>query len=98
MIKRIYLLTPEIVPFAESYDDTITNGIALCPNMHRAFDRGLISLDENYKVLMSDMFAENYSSYNLHQFEKKEITLPNNSKYYPSLENLGKHRVRFGFN
>ena len=36
-----------IVPFSESYDDTITNGIALCPNLHRAFDRGMISIDEN---------------------------------------------------
>jgi len=31
-----------IVPFSEAYDDTLTNGIALCPNLHRAFDRGLI--------------------------------------------------------
>jgi len=28
-----------IIPFSISYDDTITNGIALCPNLHRAFDR-----------------------------------------------------------
>jgi putative restriction endonuclease len=34
-----------IVPFNESYDDTVTNGIALCPNLHRAFDRGLIAID-----------------------------------------------------
>lgn len=30
-----------IVPFSESYNDTVTNGIALCPNIHRAFDRRL---------------------------------------------------------
>ena len=87
-----------IVPFAESYDDTITNGIALCPNMHRAFDRGLISIDNSYRVLISDLFIENYSSYNIHQFEKKEIALPHHSKYYPSQANLEKHRARFGFN
>ncbi|MBK6832039.1 MAG: HNH endonuclease [Flavobacteriales bacterium] len=28
-----------IVPWADSYNDTITNGIALCPSMHHAFDR-----------------------------------------------------------
>ncbi|WP_379661331.1 HNH endonuclease [Pseudopedobacter beijingensis] len=29
-----------IIPFSLTHDDRITNGIALCPNMHRAFDRG----------------------------------------------------------
>jgi putative restriction endonuclease len=29
-----------IIPFSESHDDTISNGISLCPNLHRAFDRG----------------------------------------------------------
>lgn len=33
-----------IVPFSETYDDSINNGIALCPNLHRAFDRGLLTL------------------------------------------------------
>src|SRR5690606_13110164 len=31
-----------IVPFSESHDDTIGNGLSLCPNLHRAFDRHLI--------------------------------------------------------
>lgn len=35
-----------IVPFSEGYDDTLVNGIALRPNLHRAFDRGLISISE----------------------------------------------------
>lgn len=52
-----------IIPFSESYDDTVTNGIALCPNLHRAFDRGLLSITPNYKVKISDSFMEegNYS-------------------------------------
>ena len=44
-----------IVPFAESYNDTITNGIALCPNLHRAFDRGLIAISDNYEVLLRNI-------------------------------------------
>ncbi|PLX05202.1 MAG: hypothetical protein C0594_08065 [Marinilabiliales bacterium] len=86
-----------IVPFAESHNDTVSNGIALCPNMHRAFDRGLISIDENYRVLVSDIFIENYTSYSIHQFEGKEIHLPEISRYYPAQENLEKHRQRFNF-
>ncbi len=61
-----------IVPFAECFDDTITNGIALCPNMHRAFDRGLIAIDNEYKVLVSSKFIENSTSHSINQFFGKE--------------------------
>lgn len=86
-----------IVPFATSYNDTIGNGIALCPNMHRAFDRGLIAISDDYKVLVSNQFVERKSSYGLHQFEGKQIWLPENQLYYPKKENLAWHRDRFGF-
>jgi putative restriction endonuclease len=43
-----------IVPFSISYDDTITNGLALCPNLHRAFDRGLIAISDDYRVVVSE--------------------------------------------
>jgi len=41
-----------IIPCSESNDDTICNCISLCPNLRRAFDRGLIAIDESYKVYM----------------------------------------------
>ncbi len=85
-----------IVPFAESYDDTITNGIALCPNLHRAFDRGLISIDDDYRVVISNKFKEETSNYGIGIFAGKQINLPANPKFYPSLENFGRHRGRFG--
>jgi len=87
-----------IIPFKESFDDTIHNGISLCPNMHRAFDRGIISIDANYRVLVSDKFIENHSSHSIRQFEGKEIKLPQTSKLYPSQSNLENHRRRFNFN
>lgn len=86
-----------IVPFSESHDDTIGNGIALCPNMHRAFDRGLISIDENYQVLMSGRFIEDSSPYSIAQFDKKQILLPEQERLYPQQENLDVHRKKFGF-
>jgi putative restriction endonuclease len=86
-----------IVPFSSSQNDTIGNGIALCPNMHRAFDRGLISISDNYQVLVSDQFIERDSSYGLRQFQGKQIWLPEISEYQPSVENLAWHRERFGF-
>lgn len=86
-----------IVPFSESYNDTITNGIALCPNLHRAFDRGLISINDDYKVIINKGFSELYeSNYGIKQFEGKKILLPDNEIYYPDQESLRFHRNKFG--
>jgi putative restriction endonuclease len=80
-----------IVPFAISKNDTITNGISLCPNLHRAFDRGLITIDSNYRVKVSPNFTEKDSPYSLKQFEGQEIILPTITSQYPLLENLDWH-------
>ena len=85
-----------IVPFSESYDDTIRNGISLCPNLHRAFDRGLISLSNEYKVIVKD-FYEDENGYSIRQFLDKEIVLPRVECYKPSMENLRRHRRKHGF-
>jgi putative restriction endonuclease len=77
-----------IVPFGESFDDTITNGIALCPNLHRAFDRGLIGIDNNYKVVVSKTFKEDETNYSIKIFENKQIFLPKQKMYYPLTDNF----------
>jgi len=80
-----------IVPFSKSYNDTITNGIALCPNLHRAFDRGLITIDNNYRVVVSKRFKENETSYGIKVFENKKILLPKQEIYYPLIDNFVWH-------
>jgi putative restriction endonuclease len=87
-----------IVPFSEGYDDTLTNGIALCPNLHRAFDRGLISIADDYTILVNKNFIENQkSAFNMSQFAGKQIFLPFSESLFPSLENISFHRKKFGF-
>lgn len=81
-----------IVPFSVSYDDTVSNGIALCPNLHRAFDRGLIGIDENYQVIISKTFKEDNTNYSIKHFEGLQIRLPNLTNYYPLKENFEWHR------
>jgi putative restriction endonuclease len=84
-----------IKPWSLSHDDTATNGIALCPNLHRAFDRGLISLDEDYRLLLSPHFREaEVSPYGIAQFRGKQVLLPQNASWYPAQENLAYHRER----
>jgi putative restriction endonuclease len=87
-----------IVPFSEGYDDTLTNGIALCPNLHRVFDRGLISISDDYTILINKNFVENQkSAFNISQFAGKQIFLPYAEELYPSLENISVHRKKYEF-
>ncbi len=81
-----------IVPFANSHDDTISNGICLSPTFHRAFDRGLISINEDYKVIVSSRFSETGSDISLKSYDGKSIFIPSIEKYKPSFENLKWHR------
>lgn len=83
-----------IRPFSESHDDTISNGISLCPNLHRAFDRGLITISNNYHVLVSSTFTESDTPYSVKQFEGKSIALPRNEAHWPLVENLEWHREK----
>ncbi|MNK60634.1 hypothetical protein D3C87_797730 [compost metagenome] len=82
-----------IVPFAVSFNDSRTNGIALCPNMHRAFDRGLLSIDEDYRILVSQNVAEDKTHpYALNALKGRKIILPKQQNHYPAQEALAWHR------
>lgn len=82
-----------IVPFAASFDNSLTNGIALCPNLHRAFDRGLFSVDENYRVMLSQKFTENEaSSFGFHTIAGVELNLPRDRRFLPSRDAFAWHR------
>ncbi len=82
-----------IVPFSLAHDDKISNGIALCPNMHRAFDRGLLSIDQDYRIIISSGVIEDAQHvHNIKQLEGKRINLPLGQQYYPSQDNMAWHR------
>ena len=81
-----------IKPFSISGDDKVTNGIALCPNLHTAFDKGLISIDDKLKVVVSKrLHEESKSIYNLRQFHNKSILLPFGEMHYPQIQNFQWH-------
>lgn len=86
-----------IVPFSAGYDDSIGNGIALSPNLHRAFDRGLICISENYKVLVNQNFVETNSPFNIKQFDGVRLRLPDQKEFWPALENIKRHREDFSW-
>jgi putative restriction endonuclease len=81
-----------IVPFSVSHDDKVNNGIALCPNLHRAFDRGLITISPDYTVLISKHINEDtVHPYSLCLLNGKKIVLPPGKQYYPLRENVDWH-------
>jgi putative restriction endonuclease len=82
-----------ITPFCVTHDDKVSNGLALCPNLHRAFDRGLITVDSNYFVVTSKHISEDIiHTYSLNQLKGKKLILPTIQQYRPALENLEWHR------
>lgn len=82
-----------IVPFAKTFNNHPTNGIALCPNLHRAFDKGVISIDDDFRVIVSQTFVENeLSAYSLKALMGKQIELPRDERYLPSREAFAWHR------
>ena len=86
-----------IIPFAETYDDTITNGIALSPTIHRAFDRGMLAISDDYTILIHKKVQDHSSGQGLKQYHNQSIILPIEEKYRPSLSRFQQHRKKFGF-
>ena len=86
-----------IVPFQQLNDYTIGNGIALSPTLHRAFDNGLIAIDDNYKILVPRKLNDLSPRSGIRDFANKSIFLPSREEFYPSLQRLAEHRLRFGY-
>jgi putative restriction endonuclease len=81
-----------IKPISLSNDDTVSNGFALCPNLHCAFDRGIIGVDEQYRVVVSRHIKEEATvSYSLKALEGTKLYLPMPEVHYPRVENFLRH-------
>ncbi len=81
-----------IVPISIAGDDKVTNGIALCPNLHTAFDKGMIAIDERLRVVVSSSLSDNVASpYNLKQFHGQPLRLPFGEVHFPKIESFQWH-------
>jgi len=89
------LMASHIVPWSQNKEHRLNpkNGLCLCAIHDKAFDRGLISFDDNLTILFSDEIIKikekSFVDY-FGQFEGKELNTP--KKFYPSLEFLEFHR------
>ena len=85
--------------FSDSRSNDPRNGLALSKNAHWQFDRGLWSLNDDYRVLLNrEKFIEDGApGQRLADFEGRRIFLPSDSKYWPECTYLDWHRKRHGF-
>lgn len=81
--------------FAQSKNDEIANGMALCRNHHWAFDQGLWSIDPSFEVLVAcGKFAEHAPNQTgLMSYQSKRLDFSwLKPEHRPSQKNLDWHR------
>lgn len=82
-----------IKPFSRFYDSKVDNGISLCKNHHWAFDQGLFTIKDDYKIIISKNLDEDSPNAKpIKNFEGEIILLPSSEKYFPRLEAIKWHR------
>ena len=83
-----------IWPVADGGPDIVQNGIALSATAHWLFDRHLISLDANFRLLVShNKLPAEYRG--LFPAAGNAIRLPSDKRLWPSQEYVARHRERF---
>jgi putative restriction endonuclease len=83
-----------IVPVSEGGSDSIRNGIALSGTVHWMFDRGLLSLQDDYKILLSRKLNHDIS----HLLNANRTAIvPDDPRLRPHPECLKWHRQKWDF-
>jgi hypothetical protein len=72
-----------VYPYMGPSTNHVQNGVILRSDLHTLYDRGLISINENYKILVSKVLKMS-KFYNY--LDGKNILLPDLKKHRPSLE------------
>ena len=83
-----------ILPVSEGGPDVVQNGIALSATVHWLFDRHLISLTDDFRLLVShNKVPSELRSLFAKQLER--IHLPENPLFHPYQGYVARHRERF---
>ena len=85
--QKEVLEAAHIQGYVNEESNNVQNGICLRVDIHKLFDNGLITIDSEYKVIISSMLKST-------EYEKingKKIKLPKNKIYYLSASALENH-------
>lgn len=79
-----------LIPWSESKDDCVQNGMALTPTFHRAMDANLIAPSTKGVWEISDVFKDSRIKDFDHfrELEGKRVILPNKLGNHPNVEAL----------
>lgn len=73
--------------------DTEDNGLALCATHHKLLDSGVMTLSEDYKILLSEwVFDPDGENSFIKEHHKREINLPMNRRHSPAADYIRWHR------
>jgi putative restriction endonuclease len=80
--------------FADSRNNDVRNGIALCKNAHWLFDNGLWTITDDYtiSIAMGKFSEDSPDQRPLSEYDGQKIRLPNNPAHYPDPVHLAWHR------
>jgi putative restriction endonuclease len=82
-----------IAPFNRFQNDDLRNGIALCKTHHWLFDEGLISLDADHTVLVSNVLHESHpTEWYITQYKGMKVRLPQEKQFHPHPDAIEWHR------
>ncbi|WP_214475191.1 HNH endonuclease [Mesorhizobium sp. dw_380] len=91
---RAEVQAAHIKPVAVGGPDIVQNGIALSATVHWLFDRHLISIDENHRLLVAHNRVPSELR-NLFRPESQGLHLPSDRKLWPHPAFLAHHREQF---
>lgn len=84
-----------IRPFAQGGAHTVDNGLSLRSDLHRLFDRGYVTVDEDFRFVVGSRlkveFENGRSYYGLHG---QRLAVPAEARSAPSRNAIGWHRER----
>lgn len=82
-----------IIDWSVSHNDDPRNGLALCKLCHWTFDAGLMSVSEEYTVILSRELSANYNAPgHLSTLERRGIVGPRHRYLWPDRDALAWHR------
>jgi putative restriction endonuclease len=85
-----------IIPWSESQNDDIRNGMALCRTCHWGFDEGMLGVSDSYTVITSRSIGTdpNFPGL-LTLLSGRGMILPTTKIHHPAQENLAQHRRKW---
>jgi predicted restriction endonuclease len=91
---RDTLQAAHIVPVSNSGQHRLQNGLLLRADIHNLFDRGLLTIDNQFKVHLHSSIRSSLTYKALHG--KKLAIVPSAKEFKPSLKFLAQHRKSHG--